>query len=88
MTTAQLRKQLKSLGFKLQLSTSSLGTHAGIIHIATGANRGNVQTITGLWDSFHEFTATNQEALLKWAKSEHVFGVKSWFNSPLQLIGD
>jgi len=88
MTTAQLRKQLKSLGFKLQLSTSSLGTHAGIMHIATGAIHGNVQTVANLWDSFHGFAVANREALLEWAKAERVFGVKSWFTSPLQLIGD
>lgn len=81
MKTSELRKQLKALGYKLQITSSSLGRHAGIIHIASGCKHGNVEGAEGVeerWGPFRKFALEHKEELAQWAKEEGVFGVKSW----------
>ncbi len=80
MTTAELRKKLKAIGYKLQLKTSSLGTCAKIIHSASGQTHGNVEfsDTQWRWDLFNTFVDEHTEELLQWQKDAGVFGVKSW----------
>lgn len=81
MTTAELRKSLKAIGYKLQVKqVGSLGRHAGIVHIESNTEFGNVEFSDTVqrWDAFHEFVKQNSQAILAWSKQEGVFGVQSW----------
>lgn len=84
MTTTQLRKELKELGYKLSITSSSLGLHATITHTPSGNTHGNVETAEGLkerWAKFGDYVANNRQKITEWAKNERVFGYKSWFDT-------
>lgn len=86
MTTAQLRKTLKELGYKLSITSSSLGRHASITHIESGFVHGNVEMdgidqVRQRWGKFGDFVTQNRDAIIEWAKNEGVFGHKSWFDT-------
>lgn len=81
MTTAELRKSLKAIGYKLQVKQAgSLGRYAGIVHIESNTQYGSVEFSDTVqkWDAFNEFVKQNSQAILAWSKQEDVFGVKSW----------
>jgi len=79
MTTAELRKSLKVLGFKLSISSSSLGRYATIKHIESGASIGDVCFDPNIWPPCRAFLDQNKDAILAWKDTEKVFGPKSWF---------
>lgn len=84
MTTAELRKNLKTLGYKLTITSNSLGRHASITHIESGNTHGNVETADGVqdrWAKFGDYATQNQQRIIQWAKDERVFGHKSWFQT-------
>lgn len=83
MTTAELRKKLKAIGYTLKLKTSSLGTYANVIH-ESGQSHGSVcfDETVDRWDAFNEFVDENKKELMQWQKETGVFGVRSWFIRP------
>lgn len=83
MTTVELRRKLKILGYTLKLKTSSLGLYANVIH-ESGQSHGSVcfDDTVGRWDAFNKFVDENKNELLEWQKETGVFGVKAWFTKP------
>lgn len=81
MTTADVRAMLKRYGYRLKLSTSSLGTCANVIHVDSGATLGNVESFENLdrWTTFQQVTGRRRKQLEEWAKAEGVFGIRTWF---------
>ena len=81
LTTAGVRDMLKRYGYRLQLKTSSLGTCANVVHIASGAVLGNVESFENLerWTAFQQITGPNKARIELWAKTTGVFGVRTWF---------
>jgi hypothetical protein len=81
LSTADVRRMLKRYGYRLQLRTSSLGTCANVVHIASGAKIGNVESYEHVerWTAFHHITGANKDRIEVWARAAGVFGVKTWF---------
>ena len=87
LTTADVRALLRRYGYRLQLKTSSLGTCANVVHVDSGSVLGNVESFENLerWTAFQQITGPNKVRIELWAKTEGVFGVKTWF-SPIPTI--
>lgn len=84
MTTTELKRLLKRLGYSLSITTSSLGRYATITHIASGYKIGNVEPAEGIterWAKFGDFATQNRTLITEWAKTERIFGYKSWFET-------
>lgn len=84
MTTAELRKDLKALGYKLTITSNSLGRYASIIHKESGITHGNVEIADQIqyrWAKFGDYVTKNRQRIIQWAKDEGVFGYKGWFDT-------
>lgn len=91
MTTAEFKKALKNLGYKLSITSSSLGRNASIIHIESNFVLGNVEfgttdQVRQRWGKFGTFVTQNRDTITEWAKNEGVFGHQSWFDTITEEI--
>lgn len=89
MTTSELRKALKQLGYKISITSSSLGRYAQVTHLASGYTFGNVEPSEGVkdrWGKFEDYVNTHRDELKQWAAQEGVFGTKDWFSTRYEQL--